>query len=306
MANKIQLADFPVPPKYYAPHPPDAFGIDLELPEYTSEDDEIDDDRTRDLWSLYPYELLDPSASRPASQDLKQPIGLLRKEMVKKMEQNGEDGEWNLVQFVPAWTDPDWGDRFVYTGDVDSDDEPEVRMYTKPGFLQKQRPALLPNDIATRGPSEAAKRYGIDPIHVDDPFYSRSGITPTTWTFQVPLVLPRVTPSNQGEKESVDENDLNALAELFEDAARLRGEDTSEENFQLHLENTAAGIPSELVQVDSEIATALLTVMKNVQKREEQEEYQRFLFGGNTSNEVRSCNLQIPPTSLVLDLTTVL
>lgn len=277
---------FPVPAEDYIGYSITDYGVDIQMPDYTPEDDQRDDNRTRDLESLYPYEFLDPTATRPDPQNIQEPVGALRKEMVDKMQQDGESGDWTLVEFVPAWTDPGWSDRFVYTGPTQSDD-PQVKMYMRPGLLQKQRPALLPSDIATRGPTEAAKRYGIDPVHQGDVFYSHSGVTPTTANFSVPLLFARVTPSNQGEKDMVDVDDLTALVAQFEASARARGGDTTEEAFRTHLEDVAGGAQSDLLQVDSEIAMALLAVLEQVQQREEQEEYQRLLFAGNTSNEVR-------------------
>lgn len=281
---------FPVPAEDYDGYSIADYGIDIDIPDYTPEDDRRDNNRTRDLESLYPYEFLDPTATRPDAQDIQEPIGALRKEMVDKMQQDGESGDWTLVEFVPAWTDPGWSDRFVYTGPTQSD-EPQVKMYMRPGLLQKQRPALLPADVATRGPTEAAKRYGIDPAHQDEAFYSHSGVTPATPNFSIPLGYARLTPSHQGEKDTVDVNDLTALAAQFEASARARGGDTTDEAFRTHLEDVAGGAPSDLHQVDAEIAMALLAVIEQVQQREEQEEYQRLLFAGNTSNEVRITTL---------------
>ncbi|KUI57499.1 hypothetical protein VP1G_04774 [Cytospora mali] len=295
---------FPVPAEDYIPPTPDDVGMDLSKPVYTDEDDDRDDKRTRELTSLYPYDFLDPTAPKPNPQNMQQPLGLLRKEMVDKMQQNGQDGDWTLVEFVPAWTDPDWDDRFVFTGPTKSND-PQVQMYMKPGLLQKQRPALLPGDMA-RGPTEAAKRFGIDPIHQDDPFYGHSGVTPTTANFEVPLGYARVTPSNQGEKHSVNVDDLNALVAQFEANASARGQDTTEENLRAHLEDAARGYPTELVQVDSEIAAALLALMEQVFQREEQEEYQRLLFAGNTSNELVQNNIWTLGMNAVTDLSTPL
>ncbi|ROW04465.1 hypothetical protein VMCG_04940 [Cytospora schulzeri] len=276
---------FPVPAKYYNVNSFEEYGIDIDLPGYTSEDDSRDDDRTRDLKSLYPYEFLDPNATKPDPQNIPELAGELRMEMVDKMQQDGESGDWTLVEFVPAWTDPDWGDRFVYTGSAQSND-PQDRIYMKPGLLQKQRPALLPADITTRGPTEAAKRYGIDPARQGDPFYSHSGITPTTANFGIQLGYARVTPSNQGEKDMVDMDDLTALAAQFETSARARGEEATDEAFRTHLEDVAGGKPSDLVPVDTEIAAAILALMEQVYQQEEKEEYQRLLFAGNTSNEL--------------------
>lgn len=287
---------FPVPAEDYDDYPNEAFGIDASPLSYTKEEDRQDDLRTRHLTSLYPYEFLDPNAARPDAGFMQEPVGLLRKEMVQKMEQNGTDGDWTLVEFVPAWTDPDWSDRFVFTGSTDPDD-PQVQMYAKPGLLQRQRPALLPSDIAVRGPSEVARRFGIDPVHQDDPYYSRSGITPTTPKFGVPLVYPRETPSKQGQKDKIDVDDLTALAMQFENDARAQGEETSEDNLRAHLLRAAKDGPTNLVKVDAEVADALLSVMDQVHKREEQEEYQRLLLAGNTSKDVRYCNLWTPSKS---------
>lgn len=281
---------FPVAAEEYQPYSNADYGIDLDVPDYTDQDNARDDDRTRELVSLYPYELLDPSAARPNPQNAPEPLGALRKEMVRKMQQNGENGDWSHVEFVPSWTDPDWSDRFVYTGPTQSND-PLVQMYMKRGDMQKQRPALLPDDIATRGPTEAAKRFGIDPAHHHDPFYHHSGVTPTTVNFSIPLGYARVTPSNKGERDLVDVDDLKALTAQFEVDARARGRDTSDDALRTHLEMVAGGSPSDLIQVDAEIADSLLKLLDKVAQREEQEEYQRLLFAGNTSNEVRICDL---------------
>lgn len=277
---------FPLPAEDYSEYPDDAYDIDTSILIYTAAEDHRDNERTRQLDLLYPLKFLDPTSPNPNPLDVQVPVGHLRQEVVKKMEQNGARGNWSLVEFVPAWTDPDWNDRFVYTGPTESDD-PQVQMYMKPGLLQKQRPALLPGDIAIRGPTEAAKRYGIYPFRHSDPFYGYSGVTPTRPYFEVPLGYARVTPSNQGDRTVVDVDDLNAVVTQFEVSARTQGEENTEDNLRAHLEIAASGTVTNLVQIDPEIANALLSVMKHVYEHEEKEEWQRLLFAGNTSNDVR-------------------
>lgn len=278
---------FPVAAEDYVAPKDTEYGINFDAPSYDPMEDARDRDRTRVLKSLYPYGFLNPSALRPDPASLAQPLGILRQNMVQKMDQEGEDGEWNLVEFVPAWTDPDWGDRFTWTGPVNVDD-PLVKMYMRPGLLQQQRPALLPDDIATRGVSEVAKRYGIDPAHRDDPFYGQSGITPTYQTFQVALGFARPTPASEQDKDIINEDDLKALFNKFEADALARDQDASEDSFRDQLENARMGIATDL-GIDTEIAGAIMAIMDLVFKREEQEEYQRLLLAGNTSNEVRLC-----------------
>lgn len=293
MANlDIYPPGFPVPVEEYDPPTGADYGLDIYPPDYTVQNNARDDKRTSKLTFLYPYEFLDPTAPRQNQPVAPEPLGALRKQMVSKMQQDGESGEWALIEFTPPWTDPDWSDRFVYTGPYQSDD-PLVKMYMRPGMLQSQRPALLPQDIATRNPTEAAKRYGIDPVHQQDPFYRHSGVTPTAASFRMPLGYPRAAPSSQGERDMVDVDDLDALMAQFEADARARGGDTSEDAFRAHLEDVEAGSPSSLAKVDAEIAAALLGVLDIVVRLEEQEEYQRALFSGNTSNEVRTRSLWI-------------
>ncbi|KKY35257.1 hypothetical protein UCDDA912_g04802 [Diaporthe ampelina] len=205
------------------------------------------------------------------------------------MARSGGGGQWQFIEFVPPWTDPEWSSRFVFTGKPGEDlvNDPQYVIYAKKGILQTQRPALRDEDAA-RNPTAAAKRYGVDPTQMDDPGYGNSGVTPTQGDFNVPLGNPRVTPSNQGVRAVVDKDDYDAMYSQYRNAVAGRGGYATEGDFRVVLSNVAAGNPDPALDeaCDQQIANALLQYMDGADRLALQDEYQRLLFGGSTVNEL--------------------
>jgi hypothetical protein len=249
----------------------------------------------RQFESLFPYRYLDPNGIwEPPQGVLQAPLaGQMRHELIRKVGASGHH-----VEFVPPWTDPQWNARYVFTGqkprkegddpDVPNpNDDPEYRMYAKQGLMQTQRPALREED-AIRNPTDAAKRYGIDPNNVDNVFYGNSAATPTQANFNIQLQNPRQTPSNQGVRAVVDRADYDAVYDQYRNAVAAQGGYATEDDFRRVLETVAPGtiVPDLGASCDAQIASALLQYMEKKNKFELQEEYQRLLFGGNTASEV--------------------
>lgn len=286
--------EFPLLPAVYELH---EIAEDEAEDEMQFQDMTAENDRLRHLISLYPFQFLDPSGIlRPASpRDQPLPIGQFRKEMYQRMAQTGDGGKMEYVEFVPPWTDPDWSSRFIFTGQAGQDpvNDPQYKMYAKQGFLQSQRPALRDED-GLRDLTPAAKRYGVDPTKMEDAMYGNSGVTPTQGTFSVQLGNPRVTPSNQGVKNVVDKDDYDALYDRFRNAVAGRGGLATDEDFKQVLRNVAAGNvhPALGEACDAQIATALLGLSDVLDQLVLRDEYQRVIFGGSSSNEVRVCSIR--------------
>lgn len=226
--------------------------------------------------------------------------------MFKKMAASGAGGEMQYVEFVPPWTDPDWSSRFIFTGQPGQDpvNDPQYQMYAKQGLLQTQRPALRDED-GLRDLSAAAKRYGVDPTMMDDAMYGKSGTTPTQGSFNVPLGNPQVTPSNQGIRNVVDRDDYDALFTQYRNAVAGQGGMATEDDFKRVLNHVAAGNvnPTLGAACDAQIAAALLQYMDGLDKLVLRDEYQRILFSGSTSNEVRMCCNSTGKSLVVIGLT---
>ncbi|KAK7726180.1 hypothetical protein SLS63_007694 [Diaporthe eres] len=255
-----------------------------------------EDDRLRRLISLYPYTFLDPNGiwTRPDVRTAPLPIGQFRKEMFQKMAASGAGGQMQYVEFIPPWTDPDWSSRFIFTGQPGQDpvNDPQYQLYAKQGFLQSQRPALRDED-GLRDLTAAAKRYGVDPTMMDDAMYGKSGATPTQGSFNVQLGNPQVTPSNQGVRNVVDRDDYDALFTQYRNAVAAQGGMATEDDFKRVLNHVAAGNvnPTLGAACDAQIAGALLQYIDGLDKLVLRDEYQRILFSGSTSNEVRMFQL---------------
>lgn len=247
--------------------------------------------------SLFPYRFLDPNGVQdPPRGVVERPIaGQLREELIRKVGASGHH-----VEFVPPWTDPQWNERFKFTGqkprkegeevnedDPNPNDDPDYRMYAKQGMMQMQRPALREED-AIRNPTDAAKRYGIDPNKVDNVYYGNSAATPMQANFNVQLQNPRVTPSNQGVRAVVDKADYDAVYDQYRNAVAAQGGYATKDDFRGVLMTVAPGTinPALGPNCDAQMANALLQYMDKKNKIELQEEYQRLLFGGNTASEV--------------------
>lgn len=294
--NDIYPPDFPLSPAVYEQH---EIAEDEAQDEVSSPVDGAE--AMRDMYklakleSLFPYEFLDPNGIWQTPRDAGVvPLGQLRKETIRAMARSGGAGQWQFIEFVPPWTDPDWSNRFVFTGKPGKDlvNDPQYVIYAKKGILQTQRPALRDEDAA-RNPTAAAKRYGVDPTQMDDPGYGKSGVTPTQGSFSVPLGNPRVTPSNQGLKAVIDKDDFDVMFYQYRNAVAGRGGYATEDDFKVLLSSVAGGNPNpELGEAcDSQIANALLQYMNGADRLALQDEYQRLIFGGSSANEVCMCLL---------------
>jgi hypothetical protein len=241
------------------------------------------------LVCLFPYEFLDPDGVQEPVQEVmeREPLyGQLRQELKRKIGVLGHH-----VEFVPSWTDPQWDARFIYTGkEPGENDGPEYEMYARQGMMQMQRPALREED-AIRNPTDAAKRYGIDPNHVENIFYGNSGVTPMQPNFSVQLPSPRETPSNQGVKAVVDKADYDAVYDQFRNAMAAQGGVGTEDDFRQLLMIVGGRAPGTIdpalaPNFDAKTAYALLQYTEKQKEMELREEYQRLIFSGNAASEV--------------------
>lgn len=289
--NDIYPPQFPLSPAVYEIH---EIAEDEGDPNSFSILTRGDNDRLRNLISLYPYTFLDPRGiwNRPEARTAPLPIGQFRREMYQKMAASGAGGQMQYVEFIPPWTDPDWSSRFIFTGQPGQDpvNDPQYKLYAKRGFLQSQRPALRDED-GLRDLTAAAKRYGVDPTMMDDAMYGNSAATPTQGSFNIQLGNPRLTPSNQGVRNVVDRDDYDVLFTQYRDAVAGQGGMATEDDFKRVLNHVAAGNmnPTLGAACDAQIAGALLQYIDGLDKLVLRDEYQRILFGGSTSNEVRMC-----------------
>lgn len=253
------------------------------------------DPRRRDFDSLYPLDWLvtDPAASlagagaaayRPA------PLGRLRTQWQQAFQQNA-NGDWNYVEYVPAWSDPDWSSRYTYTRNVAAADMDEIaRQYAKPGMLQNQRPALRPEDAALN-PTDVAKRWGIYPWQAWEGLEGRfalkgwSGITPRAARFPtVQLDQPRFSPDSGQVVDVVTVEDLSNERQRLQEWRARRGLETTNEDFRQSLRNIS--LDPAAGPVRTEKAASLLAMLEALERMEERAEYQRLLFAGSTTNEV--------------------
>lgn len=229
------------------------------------------DPRSRKLASFYDIGLLVNQPNRFPTQD----IGVLRTKWQQAFQQTGT-GAWEFVEYVPAWTDPDWDTRFLYIKGAETEDAVTAQ-YAKPGTLQTQRPALLPGDAQYR-PSDAAKRWGFYPFQAknrgnDDPD-GRSGMTPIASGF------PSI--NLQRQRKTVTVQDLDWERRRYNQSA---GAQASDDGFRQAILNKLG--ESQAGSEDwAEYCRALLILQDIITSREERDEYQRFLLSGNTSNEV--------------------
>lgn len=264
-------------------------------PDYMAADDE-ESQAYRQFTSRFPYEFLDRNGrwANPAEVVQQQPLaGQLRQETIHKLALTGHH-----VEFVPPWTDPGWSARFVHTGreprqagdppdEHNPNDDPMYQMYAREGIFQTLRPALREED-AIRNPTDAAKRFGVDPNNVDRPGYGASASTPTQVNFNVPLQNPRVTPSNQGVKPVIDQADYDAVYRQYQNVISARGGYATEDDFRRVLQSIAPGTINQDLgpSCDSQVANALMQFMDQKYQFGLREDYQRLLFGGNSTNEV--------------------
>lgn len=236
--------------------------------------------------ALYDIDLLDRTkpADVAASVGGDRSYGVLRKKWKTRFQRVGND-EWDYVEYVPAWTDPDWDERYVWMGSDDlwPEDVPQARLYARPGFMQTQRPAMLPSD-AVLNPTPAATRWGIYPYRTgqSQQMNGASGVTPTQAGFPtVRLDIPTWSTEQNRARFDVTIDDLNAVRVQYQ---ALYG-NNSDEGFRAHLDNRANLFEQGSLQWDR--ADKLLQLFDLVADKETREEYQSLLFSGHTTNEVR-------------------
>ncbi|KAJ4406956.1 hypothetical protein N0V82_010023 [Gnomoniopsis sp. IMI 355080] len=277
---------------------PDDFPLDLDV--YDQVDDyqpplpprvNPHDPRRRKFDSLYPLDwLVADTTNGGASGYPLAPIGRLRRQWQQAFQQN-VNGDWNYVEYVPAWSDPDWTSRYTYIRQAADENIDEIaRQYAKPGMLQTQRPAMRPND-ASLNPTEAAKRWGVYPWPTWDGLDGHvslkgwSGVTPRMPGFPtVQLDQPRFSPDAGGLVAAVTMDDLASERQRLEGWRKSQGLQTTDEDFRQSLADIS--IDPKAGPIKTEKAASLLALLEAVQRIEEREEYQRLLFGGNTTNEL--------------------
>lgn len=250
------------------------------------------DPRRRDFDSLYPLDWLvnDPAASAAPIAYAPAPIGRLRREWQQAFQQNA-NGDWNFVEYVPAWCDPDWSTRYTYTRDANAADMDVItRQYAKPGMLQTQRPAMRPED-AFLNPTDAARRWGIYPWQEWDGLEGQfslkgwSGVTPRAPGFPtVKLDQPRFSPDKGELVDIVTVEDMANERQRLAGWRAQRGLETTDEDFRQSLRDIS--LDPTAGPVKTEKAASLMALLETVERIEEREEYQRLFFAGSTSNEV--------------------
>lgn len=253
------------------------------------------DPRVRDWTSFYDLKNLVLPKQYPPPE---KPLGELRQGW-KNMFETEENGDWESVEYVPAWTDPNWSHRFIFLPGVDipkgKTDDPLLQQYAKTGTLQKLHPALTIDDVLFR-PTTEAKRWGFYPFHsqfgLTDNSYSsdlptgHSGATPIKpWFPQIPLKIPGPTPANRNIQYSVSEADLAAERENYKRICQGSGQAITENGFGIHLRGRLEA--SEPDSQPKALAEALLTLWEWQQRKIELEAYQRMIFMDNTAQDVR-------------------
>ncbi|KAI8150703.1 hypothetical protein K4K49_006492 [Colletotrichum sp. SAR 10_70] len=167
-------------------------------------------------------------------------------------------GRWNYIEFVPEWNDPLWVDPQL---EIDEED-PHKRLVRPKDLLRYLRPAQRPED-QIRKPTAMALRFGIFPMRQD----GRSRMTPTRSTFR------QFTVNGTANKISGED-----VAREAEELAKNWGDDSVE----ALLERYASLDPSGKGRLSEESAF-VLNAMRSMQ---EDEDWQRILFLGATTNEL--------------------
>ncbi|KAI8237506.1 hypothetical protein K4K54_012147 [Colletotrichum sp. SAR 10_86] len=200
----------------------------------------------------------DESALYIARQKNGRPHAVLAGVNMPKPPPKGEfAGRWNYIEFVPEWNDPLWVDP---TLDIDEED-PHKRLVRPKDLLRYLRPAQRPED-QIRKPTAMALRFGIFPMRQD----GRSRMTPTRSTFRQFAV--------NGTANKISGEDV---AREAEELAKNWGDDSVE----ALLERYASLDPSGKGRLSEESAF-VLNAMTSMQ---EDEDWQRILFLGATTNE---------------------
>lgn len=249
------------------------------------------DPRVRYFRSLYNLDLLD----RRSAVDIAHDVGpgadyaILRKKWKQRF-QRDQNGNWDYVEYAPAWTDPEWDERYVYMGVAAPwpDDHPLARQYAKPGSMQAQRPALRSSDRYLN-PSATAKRWGFYPYQTVPTLDGSSGVTPTKLEFPtVPLAIPRWSDSMKAVQTEVTIDDMKLHRQQYEAETQAAGGTPSDEGFRSYLVEATNRLPRESELWD--LADKLLQLFDLMAEQERRQDYQSMLFSGNTTNEVRPNN----------------
>ncbi|KAF4871651.1 hypothetical protein CGCSCA1_v009100 [Colletotrichum siamense] len=167
-------------------------------------------------------------------------------------------GRWNYIEFIPEWNDPLWVDPQL---EIDEED-PHKRLVRPKDLLRYLRPAQRPED-QIRKPTAMALRFGVFPMRQD----GRSRMTPTRSTFRQFAI--------NGTANKISGEDVVREAE---ELAKNWGDDSVE----ALLERYASLDPSGKGRLSEESAF-VLNAMTSMQ---EDEDWQRILFLGATTNEL--------------------
>ncbi|KAK2001901.1 hypothetical protein LX36DRAFT_733082 [Colletotrichum falcatum] len=168
-------------------------------------------------------------------------------------------GAWEFIEFVPAWTDPLWDghDTVMVDGDLG-------HLVRKRGLLNRLRPAQLPQD-RSRNPTAFALRFGIHPDRTD----GRSRLTPTRSTFRKFRV---------GGVDSIDVKGeyIVRQAEKYASNAGLDDVDALLDKYSQITTTGGAKQPSETERF----------VLLAMQDMQDDEDWQSLVLGGVTTQEL--------------------
>lgn len=276
-------------------------------PPASPSDDNNIDPGARKFTAYYDVDLLDRTKTADVIAAVRadrgdQSYAVLRKKWRTRFQRAG-NGSWDHVEYVPAWTDPDWDERYVCLRGPGQDtvwpsDLPPASLYARRSGMQIQRPALRPGDATALNPTAGAKRWGVYPYRragagtgtnpqqqQQQSAGTSSGVTPTQPGFPtVRLDFPQWSDDKNSAWLEVTVEDLNAAR--AQHRAQVGDAAASEEAFRAYLANLATVYPRGTLLWDQ--ADKLLRLLDLVADRETREEYQRLLFSGNTTNEVRN------------------
>ncbi|KAK1593785.1 uncharacterized protein LY79DRAFT_605336 [Colletotrichum navitas] len=168
-------------------------------------------------------------------------------------------GTWEFIEFVPAWTDPLWDGHDTVVVDEDLG-----HLVRKKGLLNRLRPAQLPQD-RSQNPTAFALRFGIHPDRTD----GRSRLSPTRSTFR------------RFRVDSVDSIDVKGeyIARQAEKYASNAGVDDVDALLEKYSQITTTGGAKQ----PSETKKFVLLAMQNMQ---DDEDWQSLVLGGVTTQEL--------------------
>lgn len=201
-------------------------------------------------WLVKKTEIDDLNETAPLAAGLKRKVNKVKR--VPKGQ--GGQGEWEFVEYHPEWTDPEFNPEYEIWHDTN-----EMRKRRKRDITQIMRPALLLQD-QLKNPTIHALRWGMHP----DGAAGRSFVTPTV------AIGAKVNVPGEGLKSANDflrativDNEHPqgmSLREYFSTNADARENLSEDEKTQAWLK--------------------LYDVISNNQ------DYQRFLFDGYTTDDV--------------------